>query len=211
MNLTKKIIEKCKNNDSDAQKELYEKYYPIMYGICLRYIKEKQAAEDVMQEGFFIIFTKIKQFKGTGSFEGWMKRIMMNLSLKYLKKKSKKFFYDIDEIDKSEFSTFQPTDNEQNIDFTNKKSVITNTPFTQDEIFDAVSELPDGFRIVFSLYAIDGYKHREIAKKLNISISTSKTQLLRARKQLQEKLYKKALQKQKEKKMEFYKEVISKI
>ena len=197
MKLDKNIIKQCKNQDINAQKLLYEAYSDIMFGICLRYLKEKQVAEDVMQEGFFIIFTKIKQFKSKGTFEGWMKRIMINLSLKYLKKQSKKHFFEIDKIDKQEFSTYQPVDKEQNIDYNDKKSVITNTKLSQKDIFQAVSELPEGFRTIFNLYAIEGYKHKEIAKKLQISISTSKTQLLRARRQLQEKLYLLSLKKQK--------------
>ena len=109
MNLDTNLIKLCKEKDTDAQKVIYERYTPIMLAICMRYLKEKQTAEDVMQEGFFIIFTKINQFKGTGSFEGWMKRIMINLSLKYLKKQSQNYFYNIEDIDKSSFSSLQPT------------------------------------------------------------------------------------------------------
>ncbi len=207
MNNEKEIISRCKNGDNDAQKTLFEEYSLTMMGVCMRYLKDKHAASDIMQEGFIVVFTKIAQYKGLGSFEGWIKRIMINLSLRYLKKKSKNHFYDIDELDK--YANLQSkTDEDVNIDFTDKKSVITNTEITQHEIFETVAELPDGFRTVFNLYVMEGYKHKEIAKKLDISINTSKTQLLRARKQLQDKLYIIALAKQKEKNIKFYKEVI---
>ncbi len=210
MNDEKKLINRCKNGDYDAQKILFEKYSRVMMGICMRYVKDKYAAEDIMQDGFIVIYTKIGQYKGLGSFEGWMKRIMINLSLKYLKNKSKNYFYEIGEIEQTSNLLNSKREEEQNvnIDFGNIKSVILNTEISQHEIFDAVAELPDGFRTVFNLYSIEGYKHKEIAKELGISINTSKTQLLRARKQLQKKLYKVAIEKHKAQNIKFYKEVI---
>ena len=206
MNNEKDIINRCRKEDSNAQKEVFEKYSPVMMGVCMRYLKDQHVASDIMQEGFIIVFTKISQFKGLGSFEGWIKRIMINLSLRYLKKKAKNHFYDIDEFDK--YADLQSNTEDVNIDFGNKKSVIINTEISQNEIFGAVAELPDGFRTVFNLYVMEGYKHKEIAKELGISINTSKTQLLRARKQLQDKLYLIAIAKQKQKNIKFYKEVI---
>jgi len=206
MNNEKEIINRCRKEDSNAQKEIFEKYSPIMMGVCMRYLKDKHVASDIMQEGFIVVFTKISQYKGLGSFEGWIKRIMINLSLRYLKIKAKTHFYDIDELDK--YADLQANSGEQNIDFNDKKSVITNTEISQNDIFNAVAELPDGFRTVFNLYVMEGYKHKEIAKELGISINTSKTQLLRARKQLQDKLYLIAIKKQKQKNIKFYKEVI---
>ncbi len=206
MNNEKDIINRCRKEDSNAQKEVFEKYSPVMMGVCMRYLKDQHASSDIMQEGFIVVFTKISQFKGLGSFEGWIKRIMINLSLRYLKKKAKNHFYDIDELDK--YADLQSNTEDVNIDFGDKKSVITNTEISQNEIFGAVAELPDGFRTVFNLYVMEGYKHKEIAKELGISINTSKTQLLRARKQLQDKLYLIAIAKQKQKNIKFYKEVI---
>lgn len=208
MNDEKKLINRCKKGDNNAQKVIFEKFSPVMYAICLRYLKDKAVADDIMQEGFYIVFTKIKQFKGTGSFEGWIKRIMINLSLKHLKKRSKNHFYEVTEIEQYTDLQSIRSNEETKINFDDEKSVVTNTEFTQDEIFDAISQLPEGFRTVFNLYAIEGYKHKEIAEILEISINTSKTQLLRARKQLQYKLYKLALKKHNAKNLEFYKEVI---
>lgn len=209
MTIDKEIVINCKKGDSKAQQYIYETFAPVMLGVCMRYLKDKMIAEDIMQEAFMVIFSKIEQFKGKGSFEGWMKRIMINASLKYLQKVKGNYYFDIDEVrDESVYSS-QPNDNEVEINFSDKKSVIENTEFSKDEIMSVVSELPDGFRIVFNMYAVEGYKHKEIAKTLGISISTSKTQLIRARKQLQEKLFKLGIKKQTEKNNKDYSEVLT--
>jgi len=192
------LINRCKKGDRQAQQIIYEKYSSVMLAICIRYVKDRMLAEDIMQEGFMTIFAKVGQFKDKGSFEGWMKRIMINSSLKSLQISSKNNHFDIDEMNDVSLSNLQADEYEVDINYTDPKSVIENTNFSQDEILKVVSELPDGFRVVFNMYAIENYKHKEIAEILGISISTSKTQLIRARKNLQDKLFKLGLKKQKD-------------
>ncbi len=194
----KDIIKRCKQGDRQAQQYVYEKYAPVMLAICVRYVRDKMLAEDIMQDGFITIFSKIAQFKELGSFEGWMKRIMVNASLRVLQNISKNIHYNIEDVKNTNIANLQDNTQELDINYADPRSVIENTTFSQDEIMKVVSELPDGFRIVFNMYAIEGYKHKEIADILKISISTSKTQLIRARKQLQDKLFKLGLQKQNE-------------
>lgn len=193
----KQIIEGCKNDEREAKQLLYEQYSPVLYGICLRYTKNETIAEDLLHEGFIKIYDKIGQFKYKGSFEGWLKRLMVNTALMYIRAKSKTSFEkEFEEINENQILDL---DEKPEIDEGNVKSVVTNTEFSDDEIQKAVSELPNGYRLVFNMYAIEGLKHKEIANKLNISINTSKTQLIRARKQLQTKLYDLAIEKEKKK------------
>jgi RNA polymerase sigma factor (sigma-70 family) len=209
MTVDKNIVIRCKEGDIKAQQYIYEEFSPVMLGVCMRYLKDKMLAEDIMQEAFMVIFAKVGQFKDKGSFEGWMKRIMINASLKHIQKNKGNYHFDIDDVrDENVYST-HPSNDDVEINFSNKKSVIENTEFSREEILSVVAELPDGFRIVFNLYAVEGFKHKEIAENLGISISTSKTQLIRARKQLQEKLYKLGIKKHKEKNNKYYSEVIS--
>jgi RNA polymerase sigma-70 factor (ECF subfamily) len=144
----------------------------------------------VLQDAFFTILTKIRQFREKGSFEGWMKKITLNTALMQLRKDKKEIIsQDFDITDRS----MSKEENSEGSDLKDTKSVIENAQFSQNEIFDTVSQLPPGFRAVFNLYVIEGYKHKEIAKELNISIGTSKSQLLRARKRIEKLLYQKAV------------------
>jgi RNA polymerase sigma-70 factor (ECF subfamily) len=161
-----------------------------MLSICLRYVKNRDIAEDVMQDGFVTVFTKLSQYRGTGSFEGWVKRIMINMSLSYLRQSSKipiqnnvETLFGLSSDEDSE--TNQSNASDENFSETEMHN------FSQQEIFDAISSLPEGFRTVFNLYALDGFKHREIANILGISVGTSKSQFLRARIKLQKALKKK--------------------
>ena len=168
-----KIVEKCRVYDKKAQKELYDVYSPVLFGICLRYSNSKADAEDILQEGFIKIFTKINNYSGKGSFEGWMRRIVVNTAIShYHKNKKHKEIYDIDEIKETELegSTFESLD------------------YTKEELFSVINNLPEGYRIIFNLYAIEGYKHKEIAIKLNISENTSKSQYSRAKSKLKKML-----------------------
>ncbi len=167
------IVKKCKAYDKKAQKELYDVYSPVLFGICLRYSKSEAEAEDVLQEGFVKILTKINDFKDIGSFEGWMKRIIVNTAISfYYKNKKYNETYDIDEI------TEKNTEN----------YVWGNEDFTKEELLKVINNLPEGYRVIFNMYAIEGYKHKEIAEKLNISHNTSKSQYLRAKERIREKL-----------------------
>ena len=168
------LIEKCRNNDRAAQKMLYDSYAPIMLGICMRDVYERSEAEDILQEGFLKIFTKIGEFEGRGSFEGWMKRIFVNTAITHYHKNSKhnKYHYDIDDVQipKSE------------------KPAYGESEFTNEELFNIIHSLPEGYKMVFNLYALEGYKHKEIAEMLEIDINTSKSQYSRAKKLIRKKL-----------------------
>ena len=166
------LITDCKRGDSSAQKEIYNKYAALMLGVCLRYIKDKMEAEHVMVGGMVKVFKNISQFKEEGSFEGWVRRIMVNESLIYLRKNKKmSLMTDIDEM--SEELSYKSFSAE----------IDTN------QLLEMVHGLPEGYRTVFNLYVIEGYKHEEIGKKLGISVGTSKSQLNRARKLLQKRLF----------------------
>jgi len=184
----KKIIYGCKKSDKNAQRILYEQYSPLMRGLCQRYIGSASLAEDIMHEGFIKVFTNINQYKGIGSFEGWIKRIMINTSISYIKNNEKhnrsKSFEEISELHIKSISEDYEIDTE-NVD---AKSLILHSDFSKEEIMEVVRELPDGYRMVFNLYVLENYKHKEIAQLLSIDINTSKSQLARARKLIQKRL-----------------------
>ncbi|MFD2200817.1 RNA polymerase sigma factor [Shivajiella indica] len=162
------FIQGCQDHDPLVQKAVYEFYSQKMYALCLRYVKESAAAEDVMIVGFMKVFDRIHQFKGTGSFGGWIRRIMVNECLMYLEKE-KNLYKEIglDGVLPAPVSS-QPSDE-----------------LAVEDLMKLIDNLPTGYRTVFNLYAIEGYSHQEIAKKLQISENTSKSQLSRARTQLQ--------------------------
>ncbi len=172
----KTIIKKCKKGRVSAQKELYELYAPTLYYICLRYAKNPEIAQDLLHDGFMIIFDKISSFKGEGSFEGWMKRIMINHSLAYLRQLSK------------ERDLF--TDSHDSIDTLEEQDVDDAPVISLDKVLRLLNRLPDGCRTVFNLYYIEGYSHKEIAGELMISEGTSKSQLNRAKQLLREEVNK---------------------
>lgn len=167
------ILSRCRKKDPLAQKALYEKYAPLFYGICLRYMKNKQEAEDVLVESFYRIFSKLYQFKDEGSFEGWMKRIVVNSNLMKIRKNSN-------------LNLHVDIENAYNI----KEDATALSDIQYTELINLMDEMPTGYRTVFNLYVIEGYKHREVAEILGISINTSKSQLILAKKRMQE-LYKK--------------------
>ena len=161
------IIDSCQREESNGQKALYDMYRGLLFGICRRYISQPENAEDVFIEGFYKIFAKIGSFKNEGSFEGWMKRLMVNECLMYIRKNKKSHMtvelgdLQIDSEDLSALDQLQTAD-----------------------ILKMVNQLPLGYRTVFNLYVVEGYKHREIAEQLGISINTSKSQLILAKKKL---------------------------
>ena len=167
------ILARVKKQDRQAQQALYDKYAPLFYSICLRYVKQPMEAEDVMIESFYKIFSKISQFKDQGSFEGWMKRIVINESLMRIRKKNNLNLHI--ELEKA---------------YGVKEEAIALDQLQYEELLSLLEGLPQGYRTIFNLYVIEGYKHREIAELLKISINTSKSQLILAKKRLRE-LYKK--------------------
>ena len=158
------LIEQCIKGHARAQKEIYDRYSSKMLGVCLRYMKDVQIAEDVLITGFMKVFNKIHQFKFEGSFEGWIRRIMVNESLSYIRQK--KQMYIESDIEKADTVP----------DFT-----TLDTHLEQEDLMRMISLLPEGYRTIFNLYAIEGFSHREIADQLGINESTSKSQLSRAR------------------------------
>lgn len=203
MNIDNFELKKLKDCDKKAFDKLFCKYAGIVKAIAYRYVKDWGKADDIVQETFIIIYKKIEQYEGRGSFEGWLKRIAVNNALKYLKNEQKRRDGNIDDFQIAE-------ENNTEVNEENMKSLIESVEFSRDEILKAVMSLPKGFRTVFSMYVLDGFRHKEIAEKLGISESTSKTQLLRARKKLQAKLYIMAKEKHKVKKLNFLKQVIGK-
>ncbi|WOC40078.1 sigma-70 family RNA polymerase sigma factor [Polaribacter sp. HL-MS24] len=164
------LIQKAIKNDREAQQYLFDQYAPKMLGVCRQYVKDMHHAEDLLLQGFLKVFTNLHTFKNEGSFEGWIRRIMVNTCISHLRKKN---LIDVSEEDRifNDAST-------QSLENTSVADI--------QKIIDA---LPDGYKMVFNLFAIEGYKHSEIALKLGISESTSKSQLFKARKLLQQNYY----------------------
>ena len=169
-NNEKQLIKKAIKADRAAQRRLYELHAPKMLSVCRYYIKDTYQAEEAMCNGFLKVFTHLESYKGAGSFEGWMRRIMVRESLSYLRSMKKLYFSDDGE--------FLPGDTVNNI----------NSELEVNHIQQLIDELPAGYKVVFVMYAVEGYKHQEIAEELGISVSTSKSQLFKARKMLQSKL-----------------------
>ncbi|MDA3952910.1 MAG: sigma-70 family RNA polymerase sigma factor [Bacteroidales bacterium] len=169
-NIHQDIIDRCKSGEQKAQFQLYKLYYKAMYNICLRIANDSLEAEDIMQEAFLKAFDKINFYKGEVSFGAWLKKIVVNHSLDELRKRK----LDTKSI---EDSVYEIKDEES---FDNTNEVILKV----EEIKKGISKLPDGYRIVLSLYLLEGYDHDEISEILNISSSTSRSQFARAKKKL---------------------------
>ena len=167
-----KLIESCIKGDRASQKALYDRLSPRMFPLCMRYVGDRAVAEDVLQEGFITLFTRLDNYRGDGSFEGWARRIFVTTALMSLRKKDAlKMSEDLDSARKMKADI--PSQG-QDIGY--------------KELMKLVMELPPGFRTVFNMYAIEGYSHKEIGEVLGISETTSRTQLSRARLWLQNKI-----------------------
>ncbi len=182
------IIEACKRKEELARKLLYEHYSARMRAVCFRYLGNESDTEDVLHECFLIVFTKISQFTGKGSFDGWMKRIFINAALRFIKNKNTTIISHGEDklIQWENEKARQPisTNNSES-----KENLIRRMNFTQEELMEVLQLLPEGYRIIFNLFVFEKQSHKEIAKMLSISESTSKSQLSRARKFIQHKLY----------------------
>ncbi len=172
MVLESEIIKGCKKGDRKYQEMLYKRYSSSMLGICMRYFRKREEAEDCLQEGYIKVFNNINTYKGDGSFEGWIKKIMINTALNIYKSNLK--YNSHSDID--DFKDIIP-DNYANHD-----------NLSAQYLLKLIQDLPDGYRMVFNLYSIEGYNHKEIADMLNITEGTSKSQLSRARDLLQKNL-----------------------
>ncbi|MCC8154498.1 MAG: sigma-70 family RNA polymerase sigma factor [Tannerellaceae bacterium] len=163
------LVEGCKRAESWAYKQIYEQYAPVMLSICMRYVNDRSTAKDIMHDGFIKVFFKIGQYAGKGSFEGWLKRVFITTALEYLRTK---------ENGKVLFGKeYEDVPQEFDAGIVEKLSA--------DELLACIGQLPKGYRTVFNLFAIEGYSHKEIAGMLDIQESTSKTQFIRAKAQLQ--------------------------
>jgi RNA polymerase sigma-70 factor (ECF subfamily) len=162
------LIKGCKAKEALAQRLVFERYAGKMFALCIRYIKDRSEAEEIMIGGFTKVFEKVNQFKSEGSFEGWIRRIMVNESLIYLRK-NKNMYLEVDISEADREPNFQTLE----------------TELEAEDLMKMIQELPMGYRTVFNLYAIEGYSHQEIADQLGINVNTSKSQLSRARKILQ--------------------------
>ncbi len=162
------LIKKASKGNKKAQHQLFELFAPKMLSICRQYFKNKNEAEEVMLAGFFKVFNHLNSYKSEGSFEGWIRRIMINEAISQLRKNKR-----------LRFATEEELDNSLNyVTYLESKIEV-------EEIQKIIDSLPDGYKTVFVLYAIEGYKHSEISEILQISESTSKSQLFKARKMLQ--------------------------
>lgn len=167
------IINGCLRHDRRAQKVLYDRYAAVLMGICIRYATDIPEAEDILQDSLLKIYLNIGDYTGEGSFTGWMRRIVINTAItNYHRNLKHKHHLDIEDIYSSEVASDDKRD----------------LRFTADELGKILKELPPGYRTVFNLYAIEGYKHKEIAAMLEIDVNTSKSQYSRARGFLQKRL-----------------------
>ena len=163
------LLEGCRRGDRKMQQELYNRFAPKMYGVCLRYASNAEEAEDILQEGFIKIFNKISSYRGEGSFEGWIRRIFVNTAIEHFRKKT----------------YMQPiTETEENTVEGKYLSVLDS--LAEKDIVRLVQQLSPGYRTVFNMYVVEGYTHKQIADMLGISEGTSKSQLSRAKLILQD-------------------------
>ncbi|EDP69787.1 putative RNA polymerase ECF-type sigma factor [Flavobacteriales bacterium ALC-1] len=168
------LIQKCVKSDREGQRELYTLLSPVLYGICLKYMRNKVEADDVFQDGFIILFQKINQYNFNGSFEGWAKRIFVNEALEVLRKKQRRLYVAID-------------DSNLNTSIEDKTNGL-DLALSQDELLKHIQQLPDNYKMVFNLYVFEDYSHKAIADKLKIAVGTSKSLLSRAKSVLRTKI-----------------------
>jgi RNA polymerase sigma factor (sigma-70 family) len=167
------IIEGCIRHNRKAQQMLWEKYSAYLLGICLRYSSDRPEAEDMLQEALLKIYFNIGDYSGTGSFKGWLRKIAINCAITYYHKNLRhKHYVEIDDY----------------VSLETGEAGFEEDLYTAEELFKVLNELPPGYRMVFNLYTVEGYKHREIAEMLGIDVNTSKSQYSRARAILRKKL-----------------------
>jgi len=166
------LIKGCIAGDRRMQEELYSRFAPKMYAVCLRYANNADDAQDLLQEGFIKVYRNLHRFRAEGSFEGWMRRVFVNTSIEHFRKKSAR----LSMVSEKEENTIEDAD----------ISALEN--LAAQDIINIVQELSPGYRTVFNLYVIEGYSHKEIGELLDISEGTSKSQLARAKAVLQKKV-----------------------
>ena len=165
------LVEKCIKGDQRAQRMLFEKYARKMLGVCLRYTRSKQQAEDVLQEGFIKVYSKLEMYQG-GSLEGWIRKIMINSSLDKIRKEKKR----------------QGDVHVETVDFKLENNSFILESLEAEDLLKLINTMPIGYKTVFNLFAIEGFSHKEIGEKMDISENTSKSQYSRAKSYLQNKM-----------------------
>jgi RNA polymerase sigma factor (sigma-70 family) len=169
------IIKGCVNGDSKSQQVVYQKFYGKMLGACMRYSKDREEARDILQDGFLKVFKNIKLYTGSGSFEGWVRKVIINTALDYIRKSKQLVQYvDSDYVDENAVADESDSSEYLNI--------------STEEIMEAVQQLPTAYRTVFNMFVVDGFSHADIAEQLGINIGTSKSNLSKAKMHLKKKL-----------------------
>lgn len=163
---TEELVQGCLENKREFQRMLYNQHAPVMYGICLQYAGDREQAKDILQNGFIKVFRNLHQFKGKGSLEGWIRKVITNTAIDHVKAR-KKMHYILDD---------EETETEKGYV---EEDIVSQ--LQAGHLLEYVSRLPEGARIIFNLYTLEGYTHQEISEKLNISVGTSKSQLNRAK------------------------------
>ena len=181
--ILKNIIEQCINEDRKAQKQLYTLYYGKMMNVCLRYTKNADDAQDLLQDGFVKVFKHLKEYDFKGSFEGWVRRIVVNTAIDFYRK-----YKDVNFVDDSDNRILE------NSKVESADSIYSN--FGVEEIMNSIQQLSPVYRTVFNMYVLDGFSHKQISEELNISEGTSKSNLSKAKHNLQEILLSRAKVKQ---------------
>jgi len=166
----REIVEKCKRGNRQAQFELYRLYSKAMYNVCLRMVRNEMDAEDLLQNSFVDVFTKLHTFRYQSSIGAWIKRVVVNNCINFLKKRKLQFT----ELDDRYGESIED------------ETPVADSKLSVDQVKNAMMRLPEGYRVVFSLYMMEGYDHKEIAGILGISEATSKSQYSRAKKKLKE-------------------------
>ncbi len=166
------LIKGCIEGDRRMQEELYRRFSPKMYAVCLRYAGNSDDARDLLQEGFIKVYKNLHRFRAEGSFEGWIRRVFVNTSIEYFRKKS----IQLSSVSDKEENTIEDAD------------ISAIDALAEKDIINIIQELSPGYRAVFNLYVVEGYSHKEISEMLGISEGTSKSQLARAKSVLQKKI-----------------------
>lgn len=165
------LIIGCKKKNRDAQKALYEAYAPKMMAVCLRYCRNDEVASDLLHDGFIQVFTRINTYKGKGSFEGWLRRIFVNVALDYFRQEQKKYKF------QEEYQYFLSSEEDDEL----QDTTLEITEISHDEVMQLIRELPPGYRAVFNMFVFEEMSHREIGKILGINEAASRSQFFRAK------------------------------
>ena len=168
----KNLLEGCLKGDSSCQKALYETYKVMLFRVCLRYAKDRQEAEDMLQDGFIKIYSDLHQFRFQGPLGAWMRRVVVNVALQHLRK----------------HKNFQNMVDLEYISNDHRTNEVATSNLNAEALTKLIQQLPVGYRTVFNLYVVEGYSHKEIAEMMNININTSKSQLSKAKATLRQQL-----------------------